>query len=129
MMIKFLCNKLGRDKGLEGFAAQAITPHYKILIGKDLCNALKNKLLEEAYETQEANEQEITAELADVLEVIHGLCRAYGISVQKVEQIREQKYQERGGFEKGLYIETLEMETTNPKVEHFRKSPLKYPEI
>jgi predicted house-cleaning noncanonical NTP pyrophosphatase (MazG superfamily) len=129
-MIKFLCNKLGRDKGLEGFKAEGITPKYKILNGQEWQDALKNKLLEECHEVSTAhNKQEVISELADTLEVIDGICKAYDISHEEVEQAKAKKYHERGGFEKGLYIESLEMEPDNPKVQHFRASPDKYPEI
>ena len=129
-MIKFLCNKLGRDKGLEGFKSEGVIPRYKILTGNEWCKALQRKLIEEAVEVDEAqNTKEVIEELADVLEVVHGLCKAYGISAQELERMRQKKYQERGGFEKGLYIESVEMEESNPKVKHFRASPDKYPEI
>lgn len=129
-MIKFLCNKLGRDKGLEGFKSQGITPQYKLLSGDELCEALKAKLVEETQEVCDAyGRQEMIAELADVLEVINGLCKAYDIASQDVERARIEKYNDRGGFEKGLYVESLEMDEANPRVGHFRKSPEKYPEI
>ncbi len=129
-MVKFLCKKLGRDKGLEGFASQNIKPIYRLLNGDELCQALKSKLIEESHEVGVARDrQEVIEELADVLEVVSGLGKAYGISMQEVEREKEKKYNDRGGFEKGLYIETLEMNETNPRVEHFRKSPDKYPEI
>jgi predicted house-cleaning noncanonical NTP pyrophosphatase (MazG superfamily) len=129
-MIKFSCKKLGRDKGLEGFKAQNITPIYKLLSGNELCEALVHKLIEESHEVGEARDrQEIIDELADVLEVVTGLCKAHGVSIKEVEQAKEKKCSERGGFEKGLYIETLEMDETNPRIEHFRKSPEKYPEV
>ena len=129
-MVKFICNKLGRDKGLQGFASEKITLHYQLLQGNELCVALKEKLVEEAIEVQEAcNEQEIIAELADVLEVIDGLCKAYDISLEQVIVEKEKRNQDRGGFETGLYIETIEMDKDNPRIEHFRKSPKKYPEI
>ena len=129
-MVKFVCNKLGRDKGLQGFASEKITPHYQLLQGNELCVALKEKLIEEAIEVQEAcNQQEIIAELADVLEVVDGLCKAYDISLEAVIVEKKKRNQERGGFETGLYIETIEMDKDNPKIEHFRKSPKKYPEI
>jgi hypothetical protein len=54
---------------------------------------------------------------------------AHGISIKEIEKAKEKKYQKLGGFENGLYIETIEMEESNPKVMHFRKSPNKYPEI
>lgn len=128
--IKFACKKIGRDKGLEGFKAEGVTPHYQILTGDALCQALQHKLIEEAHEVQDtSNRQEVTAELADVLEVVDGLCSAYNISMQDVLKEKERKCQDRGGFQKGLYIDSLEMDESNPKVAHFRKSPDKYPEI
>ncbi|OQA36048.1 MAG: hypothetical protein BWY54_00301 [Candidatus Dependentiae bacterium ADurb.Bin331] len=129
-MITFICNKLGRDKGLEGFKSENIVLHYKILSGAELCTALKNKIVEEAHEVNEAStQQELIAELADVLEVVDGLCKVYGISANDLQLIKKEKKQERGSFEKGLYIETIEMNDDNPKVQHFRASPTKYPEI
>src|SRR5579872_912235 len=128
-MIKFYCNKLGRDKGLESFKEQNISPRYKLLTGQELCAQLKRKLIEEADEVRDAlSKNEITAELADVLEVVDGLCKAYGIDPQELARVKTQKYQDRGGFEKGLFIEYLEMDETNPRVKHFRASPDKYPE-
>jgi predicted house-cleaning noncanonical NTP pyrophosphatase (MazG superfamily) len=129
-MIKFICNKLGRDKGIEGFKAEKITPHYKIISGNELQNALKHKLIEESFEVRSARtDEELIVELADVLEVVDGLCRAYGISAQDLAQVKEKKRTERGGFEKGIYLEAIEMDENNLKVNHFRASPGKYPEI
>jgi predicted house-cleaning noncanonical NTP pyrophosphatase (MazG superfamily) len=129
-MVKFLCKKLGRDKGLEGFKSQNIKPIYKFLNGDELREALKYKLIEEAQEICDAQDrQEIVAELADVLEVISGLCKAYGITPNEIEKEKTEKYNNRGGFENGLYIETLEMDEDNPRAEHFRKSPDRYPEV
>ncbi len=99
-MIKFRCNKLGRDKGLEGFKAEGIMPKYRILAGKALCHELKHKLIEESEEVKDAqNLQEVIVELADVLEVIDGLCKAYGIDHEELSLVKREKYQERGGFE------------------------------
>ena len=129
-MIKFRCNKLGRDKGLKDFKAENITPHYRILEGKEWCQALKHKLIEEAEEVQNSLKvDEIITELADVLEVIEGLCKAYNIDLNQLAQIKEKKYKERGGFEQGFYLESVEMEENNPKIKHFRASPDKYPQI
>lgn len=129
-IITFACDKLSRDKGLETFKAEGITPQYKLLKDDELRNVLKIKLMEEGYELCEAETiQEVVAELADVLEVIDGLCKAYKISLEDIQKIKEKKLKERGGFEKGLFIETIEMEESNPKVKHFRASPDKYPEV
>jgi predicted house-cleaning noncanonical NTP pyrophosphatase (MazG superfamily) len=129
-MAEFILKKIGRDKGVEAFRSQSITPNYKHLQGKELVAELQKKLIEEAYEVQEAQDaQEMIGELADVLEVIDGLYKAYGISPEAVAQEKEKRRQERGGFATGLYIETIQMSEDNPRVKHFRKSPKKYPEI
>lgn len=128
-MVRFLLNKIGRDKGAKSFKSQGITCEYKILKGPEWGNALKAKLIEETQEVRESvTQQEIIAELADVLEVINGLCKAYNISLEDIEKIKKQKYLERGGFEEGFYIKSIEMDENNPRIEHFRKSPDKYPE-
>jgi predicted house-cleaning noncanonical NTP pyrophosphatase (MazG superfamily) len=126
----FLCNKLGRDKDLENFKAQGIVPQYKMLSGDEWRAELQRKLIEEVAEVSEAkNTAEITDELADILIVISGLCKAHGVSVDELERLKQKKYAQRGGFEHGLYIERLAMESSNPRVAHFRASPGKYPEV
>lgn len=126
-MAKFICNKLGRDKGLESFPKEGITPQYQILTGESLGFALKDKLIEEAHEVGEAYTQaQLINELADVLEVVDGLCKAYGVNQADLMQVKQAKYQERGGFEQGFFVESLSMDDDNPKVYHFRASPDKY---
>lgn len=128
-MATFRCDKLGRDKGLEGFKKEGVKPQYKILSGKQLYDALLLKLVEESDEVRDArNRKELIEELADVLEVIDALCKTQGISMEEIVPIKQAKHQERGGFETGLYIETVHVDDNNPKVEHFRASPDKYPE-
>ena len=128
-MPKFKCNKLGRDKGLAGFKSEGVIPKYKILKGKDLQHELKLKLIEEAEEVKDEHaKDDIMIELADVLEVIDGICKAYEIDKAELLRVKEEKYKARGGFKTGLYVESVEMDEDNPKVNHFRSSPDKYPE-
>jgi predicted house-cleaning noncanonical NTP pyrophosphatase (MazG superfamily) len=131
-MIKFIGNKLARDKSLERLKEDGITAQYRMLSGHELREALQKKLVEEAQEVHDANpndRQEIIDELADVLEVIDGLCKAYGISMQEVLKEKAARRESRGGFEDGFYLETFEMDENNPKAKYFRKYPHKYPEI
>jgi predicted house-cleaning noncanonical NTP pyrophosphatase (MazG superfamily) len=130
MKIKFIGNKLGRDKSLENLIADGITPQYRYISGHELRVALQRKLIEEAQEVHDTNDKkEIIDELADVLEVIDGLRKAYDISMDDVLKAKAEKLQRRGGFETGWYLETFELEDDNPKVAYFRKTPDKYPEI
>lgn len=129
-MIKFNCNKLSRDKTLKNMEREGIITTHIVLQGKALIDALNKKLIEEAHEVVEAHDRnDVVSELVDVLEVIDGLCKAYGISHDEIASAKKATHQKRGGFEQGLFLQTIEMASDNPWVAHFRKSPEKYPEI
>ncbi len=129
-MITFRCDKLVRDNTLKRFKAAGVTPQYKIVSNTDLFDAFNKKLIEEAHEVHDAtNRQEMIEELADVLEVIDGLCKAQGILPEEVSAAKHAKIAERGGFERGIYIDTIQMEEDNSKAQYFRATPEKYPEI
>lgn len=129
-MIKFGCNKISRDNTLARMAAADIITHYKILTGAELDQALKNKLIEEAHEVVTAeNRAELISELADTLEVLDAICKAANISQTELLEVKNNIKIQRGGFERGIFMEYIEMAEDNPWVAHFRKSPEKYPEL
>jgi len=70
---------------------------------------LKKKVTEEAQELLEAvSIEEIENELADLEELIQTIAENYGISWEKLEQVRMKKYAERGGFIEKLFLEYVE---------------------
>lgn len=50
------------------------------------------------------NTEDAIEELADVLEIIHGLADYHGASIEKVEEIRKQKAETRGGFKNRIFL-------------------------
>ena len=42
--------------------------------------------------------------MADVLEVLHAICKARGYKVEELEKKRSEKHADRGGFDKKLYL-------------------------
>ncbi len=129
-MIKFLCNKLVRDNTVKRLEAHSISSEYRTISGDELRLALKNKLIEESAEVEDAkNDQELIAELADVLEVIDGICETYGISKEAVLKKKDEAFAARGGFKKGCFVEVFTMAEGNPRIEYYRSAPKKYPEI
>ena len=62
---------------------------------------MEKKLTEEVSEYQNDKNPE---ELADILEVIYRIAKLKGISKEELENIRIKKTEERGGFEKNLYL-------------------------
>ena len=94
-------DKLVRDKIPEVIAASGKQPVTSILSSKEIHDALGNKLQEEVKEYQKSRSIE---EMADILEVLHGIAFHMGISWDAVEQERLRKLDERGGFEKGIRL-------------------------
>jgi predicted house-cleaning noncanonical NTP pyrophosphatase (MazG superfamily) len=75
------------------------------LRGDAFVAALKQKIVEEAYEAFDARSgDELLGELADVQEVVRALCDALGIPVSQVDEERENKRIKRGGFKRGLML-------------------------
>jgi len=95
-----------------------------------LRDAFKRKLVEEAQEVHDAHTRpEMIEELADVLEVIDGLCKVQGISFAEIIAAKKAKRADRGGFEQGIYVDTVHMDDDNAKAHYYRSAPDKYPEI
>ena len=73
---------------------------------------LKDKLLEESQEVFEAYHKEdkkpLKEELADVIEVIDAILFYNNFSLNEVLAIRDAKREKRGGFEKGVYLESID---------------------
>lgn len=129
-MAKFICNKLARDNTIEGMAKDAIRTTYKQLQHKELLEALRKKLLEEALEVAEATERmQVVNELADVFEVLDALRGVYHITNAEVSAAKRKIYRKRGGFKKGIFLEAIEMSENHPSVKHFRASPNRYLEV
>lgn len=91
--------KLVRDKIPEILDEKGISYQKEIATGEELKDWLIKKLEEEIAEFKEAKNVE---ELADVLEVIRALEKLPEFS--DLENVRQKKADERGGFEKGIIL-------------------------
>ena len=90
----------------------------RYLAPQETLEELKTKLLEEAQEVFEAygNEDKtyLKEEIADVIEVIDAILYHNGIALTEVLQIRDAKKERKGGFEKGLYLESIDYFDEHP---------------
>ena len=126
----FKINKLVRDHFIDIMEKQNISVNFHVLSQKDYEIELKKKLIEEATEvSEEENKDNIIIEMADVLEVLYGLCDYYGISMENVEEKRKDKKEKRGSFNQKIYSTTLTVHCDNPHIEYFLNKPTIYPEI
>lgn len=87
--------KLVRDRIPEIIRANGREPVTEIADVAGYQELLRDKLTEEVAEFLESGDVE---ELADVMEVLHALAEAAGISSAELERIRAAKADERGGF-------------------------------
>lgn len=94
-------NKAIRDKIPEIIKKDGHSCNVKTLSDEDFLAELEKKLSEEVLEYQNDKNHE---ELADILEVIYQIAKLRGISKEELEKIRIKKVEERGSFEKNLFL-------------------------
>ncbi|MNC17416.1 hypothetical protein D3C75_652950 [compost metagenome] len=107
--MKTIHNKLVRDLIPQIIEKDNKQATISSLNKKEKIAALKTKLKEEVIECQLANsDNELAEELADVLEIMYELAKCHNYSFEQIEEIRKVKKEQRGGFEKGIYLHDVE---------------------
>lgn len=94
-------NKLVRDRIPEIIEASGKTCVTKILSDEEYLNMLDVKLDEELAEYHQDQNIE---ELADLLEVIYAVAAARGYTLEQLEEVRANKAEKRGGFQKKIFL-------------------------
>ena len=94
-------NKAIRDKIPEIIQKDGHTCNIQTLSDEKFILEIEKKLSEEVVEYQNEKNPE---ELADILEVIYRIAQLQGVSKEELEKIRIRKLQDRGGFEKNLFL-------------------------
>jgi predicted house-cleaning noncanonical NTP pyrophosphatase (MazG superfamily) len=98
-------NKIVRDKIPVVIAARGERVETIHLRGDALLVALREKLVEEAFEALDAKSgEDLVGELADVGEVVGALCQALRVKAAQLKSVRWEKRRRRGGFEGGLML-------------------------
>ena len=103
-MRRFYHKKLIRDKIPQ--LIEANKGKYKVRIMKEgeFKRELKKKLIEEAKEIIKAKKDELSKELADVLELVKSVAESENINFKFIEKKQKQRRRERGGFKKKLFL-------------------------
>ncbi len=127
----FTFNKLVRDKfrKLYDELGQKITT--RPLTKSQLKEEIRKKIIEEAEElpTADAKNDQVVSEIADIQQALDDLKHIYGINDDEVRQAMDAKYEKKGGFREGLFVETIELREDDEWVAYYRREPHKYPEI
>lgn len=130
-ILRFKCGKLVRDNIPQLCVEKDnSTAGTRVLTSEEYKLALKKKLLEEAQEVVDANTQlDVKEELADVLEIVHAMATIHELTFGEIENARCLKAQKNGGFAGHLYLEYIDIQSDNLKVEYYLSNPDKYPLI
>ena len=126
--MRFRVQKLIRDRLPSIMRAQGLKVFDRRLNDAEFVAALKDKLLEEAHEVgAAADKTDLIDELADVMEVIAALAEASGVPLQAVEERRQAKRDERGGFDERVFNAAVEARDGLPAAEYYLARPTQYP--
>ena len=114
--MKKIFNKLVRDKMIDVWKYDvenkiSVSGYSSKYISKEeTLERLKDKLLEESQEVFEAytDDTKLKEELADVIEVLEGIIFHKGFTLEEILTIKEAKKAKKGGFEEGLYLESID---------------------
>ncbi len=98
-------NKLVRDKITDIIESDGRIAKYRILDNNEYRKELNSKLQEEVKEYLDDNNVE---ELADIVEVVYGILNSMDVTIDEFEKIRIKKQEERGAFNKRIYLEEAE---------------------
>lgn len=94
-------NKLVRDKIPEIIRTSGKGCKIRELNNDEYLIELNKKLQEELNEYYESGSVE---ELADIAEIIYAIAKHKGVSREGFEKVRREKAEERGGFDRKLFL-------------------------
>jgi predicted house-cleaning noncanonical NTP pyrophosphatase (MazG superfamily) len=102
-------NKLVRDLVPGTLRAGGHRVFTRTLVGKELLEALRAKIDEEAAEYDAAlDDEQAAVELVDLLEVIMAIAKRRGLTEAAVQQLRAAKAAQRGAYDLGVFLISAE---------------------
>jgi predicted house-cleaning noncanonical NTP pyrophosphatase (MazG superfamily) len=101
-------NKLIRDRIPEIIEADGHRAVTRVLQDEYYRTALQAKLVEEAREAENAPDDELAGELADVWEVFQALLATLPLTHHELEALATAKRDKRGGFDSRIFLEYTE---------------------
>jgi len=122
--------KLVRDRSVKNMEDKGTKVIWRTLSAAERTPHLLEKFMEEQQEVAAAfaanDKAEMTAELADLLEIIHALANTANIDMTDVEAARKGKTERRGGFSKGIYVDEIHCPKGSFYDNYCAKDPAKY---
>ncbi len=129
-MPRFRVEKLIRDRLPQIMRASGLAVFDRRLDAADFDRALRQKLVEEAGEAQQAQSEEaLIDELADLAEVTAALSALHGVTSAMIEAARLKKREARGGFDDRVWNAAVAAEDGAPALDYYLARPEQYPRV
>lgn len=129
-MPEFKLNKLVRDKLPYDYKKLGQVAKYKELTLAEHEAELINKLIEEADEMKAVGSiDEIKSEIADVQQALDDLIKLYDINPIEISKIQQKKFDKKGGFSNGFFVETIKLNDDDEWVSYYRANSDIFPEV
>ena len=129
-MPRFKLNKLVRDKLRDEYNRVGQKAIYKKLSLDEHKLELKNKIIEEVSEIKIDDQlTNIISEIADVQQSIDDLKSLYNITPEQINLVQKIKFDKKGGFAGGTFVETLELTDNDKWIDYYREHPNIFPEV
>lgn len=122
----FRLNKLVRDKFIEIYTSLGQKPAFRYLTPDEHRAELIEKIVEEVRELSAASPKKVADEIADVQQALDDLRRTYGITKKEIIAAMSAKRAEKGGFGKGVHVDTLELAEEDPWTKYYRSEPRRF---
>ena len=103
-MNKIFYNKLVRDRIPEIIQEAGRQYEIETLSEDEYAMSLRQKLVEEAKESQKADVDDLITELADLYEVVDAIIAFYGLDRKQIETIQLERREKRGAFTKRIKL-------------------------
>ena len=101
-------NKLVRDKVPSLVTKDGGSYSLKLLSSLEHQHEITKKMYEELNEYNTAtSKEEAIEELVDIVELIYAAVKLHDLSLEQFEEIRLNKKKKKGGFEKGIYLNSI----------------------
>lgn len=129
-MPEFKLNKLVRDKLPYDYKKLDQVAKYKELTLAEHKAELINKLIEEADEMKAVGSiDEIKSEIADVQQALDDLIKLYDINPIEISKIQQKKFDKKGGFSNGVFVETIKLNDDDEWAGYYRANSDIFPEV
>lgn len=102
-------NKLVRDNILGIISQENKIAKSRILSDEEYKLEALKKIVEEANEVLAAgNNKDLMKEIGDLQGIIEAVIKAFNLDEKEILEIKNQRKQERGGFDKKIFLESVE---------------------